>query len=273
MTGVKTGLKFVVLSDLHLGPRDSVVNGLDTGERLAAAVATINRDHANADFVALAGDLADLGEAAAYEVLRRHLADLTMPCHITIGNHDDREAFVAVFGAGLDDPRGRISQVLDRGGYRVILLDTMTPGTHGGALCEGRQAWLAEKLDEAADRPVILVMHHHANRLSLPVDAIPLADGAGFAGLLARHPDVRLVLSGHVHLTSCGLWHGIPVATLAGSHYSVSPHLPGVPGRQARLEGPAQLAVVLAADDGVTVHFQEYLQRHLTLAPALFAWD
>lgn len=266
-------MKFVVLSDLHLGPPGTAVNGLDPAARLTAAVAAINRDHGNADFVAIAGDLADLGEVAAYDVLRDTLAPLTMPCHITLGNHDSEAAFLSVFGAALCDPDGRVSKVIDCDGHRVILLDTTTPGTHGGALCQGRRDWLAARLDEAADRPVIVVMHHHANVLSLPVDSIPLADGAGFARLLKRHPDVRMVISGHVHLTSSGFWHGLPMTTLAGSHYSVSPHLPGMAGEETRLEGPAQMAVVLADADGVVVHFQDYLQRHVELASGLFQQD
>jgi hypothetical protein len=60
------------------------------------------------------------------------------------------------------------------------------------------------------------------------------------------------------------------MTTMAGSHYSVSPHVPGVPGVQRQLEGPAQMAVVLASQDGVTVHFQDHGERHLTLAPGLF---
>lgn len=166
-----------------------------------------------------------------------------------------------------------MSKVIDLDGYRVILLDTTTPGTHAGALCQGRRDWLAARLDEAADRPVIVVMHHHANVLSLPVDAIPLADGAGFARLLKRHPDVRMVISGHVHLTTSGVWHGIPMTTLAGSHYSVNAHLPGMSGDQLRLEGPAQMAVVLADAQGVTVHFHGYLPRHVELASGLFSED
>ena len=268
-----SGLKFVVLSDLHLGPPGAAVNGLDPAARLAEAVQTINRDHANAAFVVLAGDLADGGEVAAYEVLRDLLAPLTMPCHITLGNHDDTDAFLSVFGTGLLDPQGRVSCRLAAGGYRVIVLDTTTPGTDGGALCEGRRSWLTARLDEAKDRPVIVVMHHHANRLSLPVDEIPLADGDGFAALMNRHPDVRMVISGHVHITTTGVWRGLPVTTLAGSHYSVSPHLPGIAGNQMRLEGPAQMAVVLADEDGVVVHFQDFLSRHLPLAAGLFDWN
>ena len=266
-------MKFIVLSDLHLGPPGTAVNGLDPAARLAAAVRAINRDHSDAEFVAIAGDLADRGEVAAYEVLRELLASLTIPCHITIGNHDRPDGFLSVFGDDLSDPAGKVSKAIDLDGYRVILLDTSTPGTHAGALCEGRRDWLAARLNEALDRAVIVVMHHHANVLSLPVDEIPLADGAGFAHLLKRHPDVRMVISGHVHLTTAGFWHGVPMTTLAGSHYSVNAHLPGMAGEQLRLEGPAQMAVVLADKDGVIVHFQDYLPRHVELAPGLFAQD
>jgi 3',5'-cyclic AMP phosphodiesterase CpdA len=270
MTGM---LKFIVLSDLHLGPRGSAVNGLDTGERLSAGIDAINRDHADADFVLIAGDLADRGEAEAYVHLRDRLGALAVPVHITLGNHDDRATYLSVFGAGEEHPEGRVSRVLDTKGYRVVLLDTSEPGLVSGRLCAGRRQWLADRLDEAMDRPVIVVQHHHANHLSLPVDMIKLEDPADYAAILSRHPDVRMVIAGHVHLPTTGIWKGVPMTTLAGSHYSVSPHLPGQAGRQRRLEGPAQMAVVLADADGVVVHFHDYLDRHIELADGLFGWD
>jgi 3',5'-cyclic AMP phosphodiesterase CpdA len=263
-------LKFVVLSDLHLGSPGMPVNGLDTAARLAEALKTIARDHADAAFVLLAGDLADRGEAAAYQHLRLMLDPLPMPVHITLGNHDDRETFLSVFGADRDDPDGRVSVALDAGGYRIILLDTTEPGLVGGRLCQGRLDWLAERLDEAEDRPVIIVQHHHANPLFLPVDEIILENAADYVAVLHCHPDVRQVIAGHVHLPTAAVWKGIPMTTLAGSHYSVTPHVPGVPGHQRQLEGPAQMAVVLAHSEGVTVHFQDHGERHLTMAPGLF---
>lgn len=263
-------MKFIILSDLHLGPVGAAVNGLDTGARLSEAIAVINRDHADAEFVLVAGDLADRGEATAYHHLRDRLSLLTVPVHLTLGNHDDRATFLSVFGPQHDDPDGRVSRVLDAGGYRIILLDTSEPGLVGGRLCDGRKAWLAARLDEARERPVIVVQHHHANPLSLPVDEIILEDGADYLDILLRHPDIRGVIAGHVHLPTASLWRGIPMTTLAGSHYSVSPHVPGVPGTQRQFEGPAQMAVVLTAKDGVTIHFQDHSERHLTLASGLF---
>jgi 3',5'-cyclic AMP phosphodiesterase CpdA len=263
-------MKFIVLSDLHLAAPGVAVNGLDPAQRLAEAVRVINRDHADAAFVLIAGDLADRGEVAAYHHLRDLLSALTVPVHLTLGNHDDRDAFLSVFGQCHDDPQGRVSQVVDAGGYRVILLDTSEPGLVGGKLCAGRYAWLAAQLDASTDRPVIVVQHHHANPLFLPVDAIILEDADSYLAILKRHPDVRQVIAGHVHLPSTALWRGVPMTTLAGAHYSVSPHVPGVPGRQRQFEGPAQMAVVLAHSDGVTVHFQDHSERHLTLAQGLF---
>lgn len=263
-------LKFVVLSDLHLGRPGQVVNGLDPEARLRAAVDTINKDHGDAKFVLLAGDLADLGEAEAYQTLREMIASLPMPVHITLGNHDHRDTFLQVMGPDFDHPEGRVSTVIDDSGYRIILLDTSEPGLVSGRLCQGRLAWLQERLNEAAGRPVIIVMHHHANLLSLPVDEIALEDNLAFAAILASHNDIRLVLSGHVHITTSGLWRGIPTATMAGSHYSVSLHLPGMAGEQSCYEGPAQMAVVLADEDGLVLHFHDYLQRHLTMARGLF---
>lgn len=265
-----TLLKFVILSDLHLGPEGAAVNGLDTGLRLSEAIATINRDHADAAFVMIAGDLADRGEAAAYRHLQARLSDLSVPFHLTLGNHDDRATFTTVFGEGLDDPAGRVSCVVDAAGYRIILLDTSEPGLVGGRLCAGRRDWLAARLDEAQDRPVIVVQHHHANPLSLPVDSIILEDADSYLAVLKRHPDIRQVIAGHVHLPTAAVWRGVPMTTLAGSHYSVSPHVPGVPGSQRQFEGPAQMAVVLAQPDGVTVHFQDHSERHLTMAEGLF---
>lgn len=263
-------LKFIVLSDLHLSAPGVPVNGLDTGTRTREALDAILRDHADAAFVLLAGDLADRGEVAAYRHLHDMIADLPMPVYLTLGNHDDRDAFLSVFGADRDDAAGRVSTAFDAGGHRIILLDTTEPGLVGGRLCQGRLDWLAARLDEAEDRPVIVVQHHHANPLFLPVDEIILENAAEFVDVLSRHPEVRQVIAGHVHLPTSAVWKGLPMTTLAGSHYSVTPHVPGVPGRQRQLEGPAQMAVVLLHPEGVTVHFQDHGERHLTLAPGLF---
>lgn len=263
-------LKFIVMSDLHLVPEGQISAGLDTAERLRLAVDSVNREHGDADFCLLLGDLADRGEADAYERLCEIVGRLTVPLHVTLGNHDHRPTFLAAFDPACAAETGCIDFVLDLKGTRVIVLDSSEPDVVAGVLSQVQLAWLRARLEEARERPVIVAVHHHANDLSLPVDRIKLEPADAFVAALREHPDIRQIIAGHVHLTSIGVWHGVPFTTIAGGHYSVSPHLPGVPGTQKRLEGPGQYAVVLSDSTSTLVHFHNFIDRHLVLADALF---
>lgn len=259
-------LKLVIMSDLHLVPEGEVSNTLDTAARLAQAVDNVNRRHADADMVILAGDLADLGEAAAYERLRGLIAPLTPETHLMLGNHDNRPVFLEVFGDEHADENGHVQKVIDIKGHRIILLDSTEPGVVSGVLCADRLAWLQARLDEAQDKPVIVVLHHHVNKLSMPVDRIRLEQPEALMEVLKTHPDIRQVIAGHVHITTSGTWQGLPFTTLAGGHYNVSLHLPSCPGEPQLLEGPGQYAVVLADEDACLVHFENFLDRHTEIA-------
>ena len=259
-------LKLVIMSDLHIVPEGAVSASLDTAARLELAVARVNARHADADLCILAGDLADLGEAAAYERLQGLIAPLAPPVRLMLGNHDNRPVFLQVMGDGHSDDNGFVQGVADLKGYRVIMLDSSEPGVVAGVLCQTRLDWLAARLTESADRPVIVVIHHHAAPLSIPGDAIALRDPAALVAVLKTHPDIRAVIAGHVHITTTAIWHGLPFTTLAGGHYSVGLHLPGQPGEQSRLEGPGQFAVVLADADGCVVHFDNFIDRHVEIA-------
>lgn len=257
-------LKFIVLSDLHLVKKGALSHALDTTTRLRAGIDAINARHGDADFCVLAGDLADLGELEAYQRLKDCLDLLEIPVHITIGNHDDRDTFLEVFGAGLLAETGCIDKVIDCKGQRVILLDSVVMGQHGGRLEQAQLDWLAARLAEVRETPVTVVLHHHANPLYTRVDRIILENGDAFVAVLKQHKMVRQVIAGHVHYTSTALWHGIPFTTLAGGHYNVT--IPLEAGAEVtELEGPAQMAVVLSDEAQTLVHFDNYLEPAATL--------
>lgn len=263
-------LKFLVLSDLHLVDEEATSHGLDTFLRMRRAVDWINANHADADFCVLAGDLADLGfkgAVAPYERLKTLLTELQVPCHITIGNHDNRETFLSVFGEDKRAETGCIDTVIDAKDYRVILLDSVVEGddhTHGGQLSERQLDWLQARLDDHSG-PVVVVLHHHANPLHVRVDRIMLQDGDRLASVLKSHGDIRQVIAGHVHFTSCGIWHGIPFTTLAGNHYNVTVPL-DPEAKVDDLWGPAQMAVVLGDAAQTLVHFDNFLDGNPVLA-------
>ncbi|MFT5870333.1 MAG: Icc protein [Paracoccaceae bacterium] len=255
-------LKLVVLSDLHLQPNGATSYTLDTAERLRTAVRAINERHQDADLVLLAGDLTDLGEHEAYLRLQSIIAELKVPCLMTIGNHDDRATFLNVFGQDYAASTGFIDRAVDVKGQRIIVLDSAIEGTHAGYLAPEQLAWLRTQLDGAQDRPVIVVLHHHASPLHTMVDRIILRNGAELAAILRMHGDVRHVIAGHVHYTSTAIWHGLPFTTLAGNHYNVSIPLTGSDREVERLTGPGQMALVLSGNDQTLIHFENYIDEH-----------
>jgi Icc protein len=238
-------LKFVVMSDLHVMPQGELSMTLDTGARLEQAVDAVIARYGDADFCVLAGDLADLGQPSAYEHLKAIIARLPIPVHITLGNHDDRDSFVTVFGDSYIAETGKVDKSIDLKGYRIILLDSSEPGRVDGVL------------SEATDRPVIVILHHNANALHIESDNIRILEPEAFIAALKTHPDIRQVIAGHVHLTSTATWRGLPFTTLAGGHYSCTVDQPHVPMR--RLAGPGQMAFVLGTDESTTVLFDDFI--------------
>jgi len=263
-------LKFLVLSDIHLVEEGETSHGLDTYWRLAEGIETINTRYPDADFCVLAGDLADLGYDGAitpYARLKELTDRLTIPCHITIGNHDSRATYLNAFGTSEATETGYVDKVIDAKGYRVIVFDSVLADDveeyhHGGTLADEQLDWLTARLAEHAG-PVVVILHHHANPLMTMVDRINLDNGAAFVKALKTHSDVRQVIAGHVHYTSTALWHGIPFTTLAGSHYGVTVPLNGE--RPERIWGPAQMAVVLGTEDQTLIHFDNYLDGNARL--------
>lgn len=278
-------LKFVVLADIHIVPDTKLSHGLDTLDRLEQAVTYVNETHSDADFVIFAGDLADHGEAAAYERFKTAIAPLTPPVHLTLGNHDHRPTFLEVMGADhANADTGCIDHVIDAGGHRIIVLDTSDPELRGAGRLETSQIdWLKARLAETPDTPVVIVLHHNITRFNVQTDFIILEDNAAFAEVVLSHAHIRQVISGHVHMTTAGNYRGVPFCTFAGAYYNIEPMSVArsgpVPEQQGhyvspvpRREGPGQLAVVLCTPDSTVVHMENFLDRHLVMAPDLFAW-
>lgn len=254
--------KFVVMSDLHIVPRGALSNGLDSSARLEQAIAHVNARHSDAEFCVFAGDLTDNGDTLAYDRLSRKLAHLELPFYLTLGNHDDRQAFLEVFGEGYAAASGRIDDFVDHDGYRVILLDSLQDGTDAGGITPAQIEWLRAVLAESAGRPAIVILHHNICPLGVPTDFICLQDPGPLLAALRAHGNVRQVISGHVHMSASGVCEGIPFSTISGNHYEMFPDLRGPLSEVPRLDGPGQIGVVLAGPDRVVVHRENFFDRH-----------
>lgn len=254
-------MKIIHLTDLHLVPDGRSLYGLDPRARLEAAVADINRAHADAAAVVITGDLTHDGDEGAYRVLRDALAPLRPPVHLVAGNHDDRAALRRVFPEVAVDDAGYLQSVVPLPGARLVLLDSRrNDAGHGGLLCAGRLAWLDAILG-AEDTPALLALHHPPMASGIvAMDAIAMEGAEDLAALIARHAGrVRHLFLGHLHRAMTGTWQGVGFSVLPGLNHQVALSLEATPDVVGCLEPPAY-GVALVGAAGVTVHHHAFLE-------------
>ncbi len=257
MPGEGTVVKLLLLSDLHLGhpgPPDPLV-------RLQAALEDIARHHADAAHAVILGDITHGGTPEEYALARQELARLPCPFTVLPGNHDSRPELLAGLPQAPRTASGHVQGVVEVGPLRLVTLDTLDDppfpsGRDAGFLCPARLAWLEATLAEAPERPTLLFLHHPPAATGIPgMDRIGLRNGAALLNLLARHPQVVHLFSGHQHRAVSGRVAGRPLAVIESVWNQLELNLaPGSRNRFATDAGGAYGVVLARAGGDLLLH-------------------
>jgi len=257
------------ISDLHIG--GAIIDGVDVNlERLDRVLAHLAAMARRPDLLLVTGDLIEQENAeAGYRLLAERLERCPFPAHVTIGNHDLREPAFRQFRGGSG---GFLHYVVEAGPLRLIVLDTVEEGRHGGAFCEARSAWLRSRLAEAPDRPTLIALHHP------PIDTgidwlTTVPDEPWLARLdaaLAGQDQIVAIVGGHVHRPISASRNGISVrvcpAVAAQLALELAPLDPDVPdGRPLVVDAPPGYALHLWRDGVLTSH-ADFVQDQPVLA-------
>ncbi|HKA03440.1 MAG TPA: phosphodiesterase, partial [Acidimicrobiales bacterium] len=206
----------VQISDFHIVEAGQLLVGqVDTAAYLRAAVDHLNTLTPAPDVVVATGDLVNDGAEAQYEHLRQLLAPLRSPVRLVPGNHDERGAMRAAFPDHDELGRDGYVQYTIDGPVRVVVLDSSRFPEPGGRVDADQLAWLDATLAEAPTNPTIVVLHHPPFRTGIDhMDAMGLDPGAAdrLAGVIARHPQVERIQSGHLHRSITTRWRGTVAA-------------------------------------------------------------
>ncbi len=258
-------MKIIHVTDLHLTAPGELAWGLDPCGRAGQVLDDIARLHGDADFCVISGDLANDGDPRAYAWLAERLAGFPLRTVLMVGNHDERAAMRGALPGVLDDGQGFVQGVHPTPEGVFLFLDTLKhPTVTSGEYCAARQAWLRERLAEAAGRPVFVFMHHPPFDIGVArMDRIKLEQAEAFAEIIAGH-DVRHIFFGHVHRPMYRAWRGIPCTALPGTSHQI-PLVEAAAG-PFTVE-PPMYAVVLIDGDGVVVHMDAPLDRHPVPGP------
>jgi len=200
------------MTDIHIGfAPDEKPEELNR-QRFRAGLAQILEAPNRPDMLVLSGDITDHGDRESYERTVELLAVCPFPVWPMCGNHDVRAALLEAFPQVQAD-EGFLQYVIEQEGLRIVFLDTLEEGRHGGAFCEQRQAWLEARLDEAPDTPTLIFMHHPPVVSGIdwmdPAPDEPWVQRTSAA--LRGRAQVRAIHCGHLHRPLAATFEGIPL--------------------------------------------------------------
>jgi 3',5'-cyclic AMP phosphodiesterase CpdA len=138
------------------------------------------------------------GTEAEYKELLRLLEPIRVAgitVHVTIGNHDKRENLWKLLPFLKKEQMGVQAGVIELPQANFFLLDSGRKGILG----EEQLVWLAQQLDERADKPALVFGHFnpYPNRGVRPIKG--MGDGSFLLKLLAKRKHARAYFYGHTH--------------------------------------------------------------------------
>ncbi|WP_208559727.1 metallophosphoesterase family protein [Marinilactibacillus kalidii] len=149
------------------------------------------------DLLIISGDLTDSGEAEDYRVLKRFIQEQIgdVKIIVTMGNHDIKSNFRIGWldEVPSEEPYNVVEHFDD---FTILSFDSAVHGNSNGYLSEEQLKWLDHALEEAKNKPIILVTHHHLFENQSPITALPEANRL-LEKLSSRN--VLCVLNGHTH--------------------------------------------------------------------------
>ena len=88
----------------------------------------------------------------------------------------------------------------ERGGWNFILLDSAVAGCVHGYLPAKTLDWLDCQLKMVGHKPTLVTLHHHPLQVNSDwLDTSTLQNSEEFFAIIDDHPQVKLVLFGHIH--------------------------------------------------------------------------
>ena len=263
MTTTAAGDSLIVaqITDVHLGFDRGNPDEFNR-QRLDRTLRTLCEMRPRPDLLLITGDLAEEGDDAdSYARLKEAIADLPFPVHMAMGNHDSREPFLRAFPeAGHAD--GFVQYAIEDFSLRILVLDTLEIGRHGGGYCETRAAWLRARLAEAPGRPTLIVLHHPPieTGLSWMTEDPDAAWALRLAAIMAGQDNIVAVIGGHLHRAVITQWAGPTLAVCPSTAPQVAldllPIYPEAPdGRAMIVADPPAFALHVWNGRNLVTHF------------------
>lgn len=205
-------LRLIQVSDIHLYEKNELdLLGVRTEESFQAVLDLIKSDPKSSDLVILSGDLTQDASPIAYRRVAELVSTLNLPVYCVPGNHDDSEVMSKIYP--IEKVTNQRSILLKE--WQIILLDSHKHRCVEGYLARDQFEFLQNALESHPKHHAMIVLHHQPIPVgSAWLDKIGLTNADELWSFLAKYPQVRTILFGHVHQEHQGTKNGISYYSL-----------------------------------------------------------
>jgi Icc protein len=187
------------LTDLHLfAQAQGLFNDINTRDSFIDVLSHVQQHYGNPDVIIITGDLAHDGEPETYQFIADALKIFATPVYCVLGNHDHRENAHQVYS--LESISINEHCLFEH--WQIILLDSNhqpMPNRYDGEVSDIELQRVAELATLHSDKSILIAMHH--NLLEHHDRGVPLQvrNYQQVMQYFEQLPNIKLVLSGHVH--------------------------------------------------------------------------
>lgn len=196
----KEKLAIIQVTDMHLFSEDSKsMFGVRTNNNFYKVIEEIRRERAaKTDLFLLTGDLSQDESEISYRKIVDCFETFNIPVYWIPGNHDNIEVMNKIFN---QSSIFHSVNELKLQFFNILFINTKLANKDEGYLSAEELNSLNHRLrSTSADKPIIIVMHHHPIKTETPlVDEFILQNSEDFWRIVNKYPQVKLVICGHVH--------------------------------------------------------------------------
>ncbi|MGB8697611.1 3',5'-cyclic-AMP phosphodiesterase [Acinetobacter sp.] len=194
----------IQISDTHLmNQEDLEFVHMNPEHSFHAVMKQIQQQYPNADAIIHTGDLAQVPVKETYTRYLEFMQSLGIPFYQIPGNHDNIDLFPFYHD------QNRV-HAIHFGRWSIVLLNSAVRDKTDGWIEEAQLHQLDQILSKFQQQFVLVACHHHPfDMKSKWIDQHKLKNTENLIDILARHSNVKAVVSGHVHQDSLNEWKNI----------------------------------------------------------------
>ncbi len=210
------------VSDLHILPNiEDTLLGVNTEYYFKKILIDAFERYQQFDLILASGDLAQQPCIASYQRIHKIFSDYQTKTVCLPGNHDDYSLMTWLLNKDLISCDKQIT--LDN--WQLICLNSKKPNDPGGNLTPEELGFLKTTLRLNKKPYVMLSVHHHC----LPsnsewLDTMLIENSAELFDCLIPYPEVKLIVTGHVHQVIETQHQGIEMLTTPATCFQFKPN-------------------------------------------------